>query len=135
LSPLIEICVVVATLAVVAIAVAVVRTLHRIEKTTDQVSKLTGEIHQWVGQAGEIMVPMRRVADRFQILGERAAALSEAVLREVEGPVHTTAVVARGVRSVTSYFLDRLSHRLTRGHSAKHRPTPRNRTEGFGDTR
>ena len=58
---------------------------------------------------------VRAVADRFEILGERTANLSAAVLGEIEGPVHTAVAVARGLRSVTAYFLERLSHRATPG--------------------
>ena len=129
---LVEICVVVASLAVLAIAVATVRAMYRVEKVTDQVSKLTVEIQQWVGQAGEltrearetvgsvrgVLAPIRRVVDRFEILGEQTADLSAAVLAEVEPPLRTAVAVARGMRSVTAYFLERLSHRFTHGRSA-----------------
>ena len=149
---LVEICIVVATLAVVAMAVAAVRAMRRVEKMTDQVANLTGEIHLWVGQAGEltrearetvaaareVIAPIRRVADRFGILGERLAGLSGAVLEEVEGPVHAAMAVVRGVRSVTAAFLDRWSHRPGGGRAGTNgvpeRTAARNRTETFRDT-
>lgn len=129
---LVEICVVVASLSVVAFAVTAVRTMHRVEKATDQASKLTVEIRQWIGQAGElthearetlgsvrgVLAPIGRVVDRFETLSERTADLSAAVLAEVEPPLRTAVAVARGMKSVTAYFLERLSHRFTHGRSA-----------------
>jgi len=129
---LVEICVVVASLAVVAIAVATVRTMYRVEKAMDQASRLTAEIQQWVSQVGElthearetlgsvrgVIEPIRRVVDRFETLSEQTADLSAAVLAEVEPPLRTAVAVARGVKSVTAYFLERLSHRFTHGRSA-----------------
>ena len=130
--PLVQICVVIATLAAVAIAVAAVRTMFLVEKATDQFTQLSGEIQQWIGQAHEftrearetvtsvrgVIAPIRRVAERFETLGERTADLSAAVLGEVEPPLRTAMAVARGVRSGTAYLLERLSHRFTHGRSA-----------------
>jgi len=147
LPPLVEICIVVATLAVVAIAVAAVRAMRRVEKMTDQFANLSREIHLWVGQAdeltreareavaaaGAVIAPIRRVADRFEILGERVAGLSGAVLGEIEGPIHSAVAVIRGVRSVTGYFLDRWSHRSGGGRAATNgepdHPAAQDRTE------
>jgi hypothetical protein len=130
--PLVQICIVVATLAVVAIAVATVRTMIRVEKAADRHTQLTGEIQQWIVQANEctreareavasvrgVIAPIRRVADRFETLGGRAADLSAEVLGEVESPLRTAVAVARGVRSGTAYLLERLSHRFSHGRSA-----------------
>jgi uncharacterized protein YoxC len=130
--PLVQICVVVATLSLVAIAVAIVRAMHRVEVATDQISKLTGEIQQWVGHADEVtrearkavtsvrgvIAPIRRVVERFEPLGQRTAALSATVLGEVEAPLRTALAVARGVRSGTAYLLERWSHRFMHGRSA-----------------
>ena len=129
---LVEICVVVVSLSVVAIAVTTVRTMHRVEKATDQVSKLTLTIQQWVGQASEltrearetlgsvrgVLAPIHRVVDRFETLSEQTADLSAAVLAEVEPPLRTAVAVARGMKSVTGYFLERLSHRFMHGRFA-----------------
>jgi uncharacterized protein YoxC len=129
---LVEICAVVASVAVVAVAVATIRAMHRVEEATDQVAKLTGEAHQWIGQANEFtreareavasirgaIAPIRRVVDRFETLGERTADLSAAVLAEVETPLRTAVAVARGMRSVTAHFMKRISNRFTNGRSA-----------------
>ena len=130
--PLVQICVVVATLAVVAIAVAMLRAMRRVETASDHLSKLTGEFQQWIVQANEFtrearetvasfrgaVGPIRRVVERFETLGERAADLSAAVLDEAESPLRTAVAMARGVRSGTAYLLERLSHRFTHGRSA-----------------
>jgi uncharacterized protein YoxC len=129
---LVEIAAAVASLAVVVIAVATVRTMFCIEKATNQISQLTKEIQQGVGQVNEftrevretlasargVIAPIRRVVDRFETLGQRTADLSATVLEEVEPPLRTAVTVARGMRSVTAYLLERLSHRFTRGRSA-----------------
>lgn len=129
---LVQICVVVASLAAIAIAVAAVRVMYRVEIAAHEFSKMTGEIHQWIGQVNEltrearetvtsfrgVIAPIRRVADRFEALGDRAADLSSDLLGEVEAPIHTAVAVARGVKSVTAFFLERLSHRFTHGRSA-----------------
>jgi hypothetical protein len=129
---LIVISIVVASLAVVAIAVAALRTMTLAEKSTREVTKLSAEIHQWIGQANEftrearetlasargVIAPIRRVADRFEMLGERTADLSSAILGEIEPPVRTAVAVARGMRSMTTYFLERLSNRFTHGRAA-----------------
>lgn len=130
--PLVQICIVVATLAVVSIAVAAWRAMVCVEKATSQVSRLIGEIEQWLVQAneltreareavvsaGEVIAPIRRVAERLETLGERAARLSSVVLEEVEPPLDTAVAVARGVRSGTAYFLKRLSHRFAHSRFA-----------------
>ena len=128
---LLEICAVVASLAVVAIAVAAVRAMRCIEKATEQLSELAGDIRKWMDQASEftrearetvasvreMIVPIRRVAERFGALGERTADLSAAVLEEVEPLLRTAAAVARGVKAGTA-LLEQLSHRFTHGRSA-----------------
>jgi uncharacterized protein YoxC len=130
--PLVQICVVLVTLAVVAIAVATVRAMVRAEKAVDRFAQLTREIQQWVVQANEFtrearetvaslretIAPIRRVADRFEVLGERTADLSAAVLEEVEPPLRAAVAVARGMRSVTASFLERWSNRFTHGRAA-----------------
>ena len=129
---LVEISVVVASLAVVVIAVAAVRAMRCVEKSADQVSGLIPDLRQWISQANEltrearetvasareVIVPIRRVVDRFEPLGERAAGLSAAVLEGVEVPLQTAVAVAGVMRSVTAYFLKRWSHRITHGRSA-----------------
>jgi hypothetical protein len=130
--PLVQICIVVATLGVVAIAAAALRVMYRVDKASRHVSRLSGEIREWIVQANELtrdaretvasvreaIAPLRRVAQRFETLGERTADLSATVLEEVESPLRTAIAVVRGVRSGTAYLMERLSNRFTHGRSA-----------------
>src|SRR6185369_8224860 len=130
--PLIQVCVVVATLAVVAIAVATVRAMAHVEKATDRFNQLAGDVRRWAVQANELtcetqealasfrasVAPIGRVVERFEVLGERTADLSAAVLEEVEEPLRTAVAVAGGIRSVTAHLLKRFSHRHVDGRSA-----------------
>jgi uncharacterized protein YoxC len=129
---LVQICVVVATLAAVAIAVATIRAMVRVDRAMDQFTQLTGKMQLWIVQANELtrearetvasvrgtIAPVRRVVERFETLGERAAGLSAAVLGEVESPLHTSVAVARGVKTGAVHLLKRWSHRFTHGRSA-----------------
>lgn len=129
---LLEICAVVVSLAVVAIAVAAVRATSCLDRATNEISKVTVDLQLLIGQANEltremretavsvhgVIAPIRRVVDRFETLGERTASLSAAVLEGIEPPVHTAIALARGVRSVTSFFLGRFSHRNAHGRVA-----------------
>jgi hypothetical protein len=134
MPPLVQICIVAATLAFVAIAVAAVRAMRRAEKATARFAQLTAAVRRWVGEASEltretrdtvvlaraVIAPAGRVAERFERLGARAADLSLAFLQEVEAPLRTAAAVANGLGSVTAHLLERLSHGFTTGRSATH---------------
>jgi hypothetical protein len=130
--PLVQVCISLATLAVILIAVAAVRAMFCVERATHRLTLLSAEIHQWIGQANQFMgearetmasargaiTPIRRVVERFESIGERTANLSAAVLGEIETPIHTAVAVARGVKSVTAFLLERWSNRITHGRSA-----------------
>jgi ABC-type transporter Mla subunit MlaD len=131
---LVEICLVMASLAVVSIAVATVRSMARIEKAADQFTRLTREFQQSLVQANELtrearetvasvrgaVDPIRRVAEHFEALGDRTADLSSSVLGEVEPTLRTAVAVARGVRSSARWLLEQWVHRFTNGRSAAH---------------
>ena len=132
MSPLVQICIVVVTLAIVAIAVATLRAMARAERATARFAQLTGEIRRWVVQANEltretrevvvsvrgVIAPVGRVVERFEALGLRTADLSTSLLQEVETPLRVAAAVARGVSAVTTQFMAGLSQRFTEGPSA-----------------
>jgi uncharacterized protein YoxC len=106
---LLEICFVIVTIAVVAIAIATVRALSRVGKTTEKVNELTEEVRGWVAQlkhvtsgAEELVVSVKEVA----------------ILEEVERPVLTAVAVARGVRTGTAHFFERITNRFHRGSAA-----------------
>jgi hypothetical protein len=121
---LLEICLVIATAAVVAIAVVAIRALSRFSQVTLELeqsahafrdcaaqAKSAGrEIQEFVTSLREIVPPVRRAAEAFGHVGERAADLGSAVLNEVEGPVRRTMGLFRGVQAGAGYFLNRLAH-------------------------
>jgi uncharacterized protein YoxC len=129
---LLEICFVIVTIAVVAIAIAIIRALSRLGKITEQIDGLALEVREWVGQlkhvtsgaedlvtsVREIVPPIRRVVGRFEAIGDRTAQLSGALLEEVERPLRTAVAVARGVRTGTAHFLERITNRFHRGRAA-----------------
>ncbi len=133
----VEVAVVVASVAVAAIAVAAVRAIYCVERATNEAAKLSGDIQLWVREvrdftveargamasAREVIPPVRRVVDRFESLGQRAADLSHAVLEEVEPPLRIATAIARGMRAVRGSLWERLSHRIDHRRSATQKGT------------
>lgn len=127
------ICAVIVTIAIVAIAVATIRSSNRLVRAIDEIKVLSADVQQWVVQARlvtenaqgiltsvqETVQPLRRVAERFEDVGDRAASLSEAVLTELERPVFNAMAVTRGIRSGAAFFFNRLNFRFKQGrHTA-----------------
>lgn len=121
---LLVVCVVVATAAEVAIAVVAIRALSRFNRITLELeqsahafrdcaaqAKASGrEVQEFVTSLRDVVPPIRRAAEVFGQVGERAADLGSAVLNEVEGPVRRTMDLIRGVQAGAGYFLNRLAH-------------------------
>jgi hypothetical protein len=126
---LLQICAVIVTIAIAAIAAATIHSSNRLVKSLDELKLLTQDVEQLVdqarhtiqagqqviGTAREVVLPLRRVAERFEGVGDRAASLSEAVLAELERPVFNVVAFTRGVRSGAAYFFDRLNVRFKQG--------------------
>lgn len=131
---LVQICIVVVTLAFVAIVATTIMTLIRLGQAAErlsaatqvslgQVERIVQESHELLAAMREIVPPAQRVVSRFQRLGERAADLSTVVLDEVESPLLTAVAVARGVKTGTARLLDLLANRLalhTTTHNGEH---------------
>lgn len=127
---LLEICAVVATVAFVAIAVVVFRLATRLNAVTLELeesarafrgfatqAQATGrEVQQLAALVREVVPPVRRAAEAFGHVGERAAELGSEVLNEVQGPVRKSMSLVRGVQAGASYFLNRLARN---GHREK----------------
>ena len=115
MSWIVEVCAAAACLAIVAVAVATIRALRRLEKATDEVSSLVAEIRPWIGEAGEL------TRDARATLSSIRGAIDPIgrVLGEVEAPLNTAVAVARTVKSITGFLLQRFSHKFTRGPTAK----------------
>lgn len=126
---LVQISIVIATLAFVAIVTTTIIALVRLgqaagrlstaaEASLAQVEAIVIETKDLLAAMREIMPPAQRVMRRFEQLGDRVAALSTHVLDEVEEPVLATVAMARGLRVGSSLLLDSLTRRFTRRSSS-----------------
>lgn len=140
MTPLVQVCLVLVTAAFVAVSIMTVRAMSRIEKAADEFSRtaqsvqrsmalvedVTHEVHELVESMGEATPKLRRAASMFGELGERLARLSASLVDEVEAPVRSALAVARGVRSGTAYFVNRLTQR----NALRHNNHQGNHTQG-----
>jgi uncharacterized protein YoxC len=124
---LIQICIVIVTVGLLAIALMTARMMMRFNKATEEFSEVvnviresavkfdlvTHETQVLVASLRDCVPPVRRVVDRFEVVGQRTADLSLALLTEIELPVFTAAAMARGVRSGANHLLGRLMQRFT----------------------
>lgn len=134
MTPLVQVCLVLITAAFIVVSIVTVRAMSRIEKAADEFSRtaqsvqrsmalvedVTHEMHELVGSMGEATPQLRRAASMFGDLGVRLAHLSSALMDEVERPVQNALAVARGVRSGTAFFVNRLSQRNALRHNHRH---------------
>ena len=130
MSLLLAVCLVVATMAQIAIAIVAMSALSRFRRATaeleesarvfrdcaTQMESAGREVEEFVISLRDVVPPVRRAAEAFGRVGERAADLGSAVLDEVEAPVRRTMDLFRGVQAGAGFFLDRLVHN---GHAAK----------------
>ena len=126
---LVQICIVVVTLAFVALVATTVRALILLGKSAaeltsaaqlsmTQVERIVLETQELLASVREFLPPAQRVIHRFEHLGERAASLSSAVLDEIETPLFSAVAVARGVKIGTARLFELLASRV-----ALHRTT------------
>ena len=134
MTPLVQVCLVLITAAFLVVSIVTVRALARIEKAADEftrtaqsvqrsmalVEDVTHEMHELVGTMGKATPQLHRAVSMFGDLGVRLARLSSALLDEVELPVRNALAVARGVRSGTAFFVNRLSQRTALRHNHRH---------------
>lgn len=129
---LLQICIVIVTLALVVVALLTVRTMTRfLNQATVDISELSVAVRESVAQMDVVtheaqalvtslrdcVPPLRRVVDRFEVVGHRTVELSTIVLEELEPPIFAAAAVAHGVRSGANHLLRRLMDRVTRNHN------------------
>ena len=134
---LLQVCVVIVTAALALIAIMTMRAMKRFEKAADEISQTAEMIQRSVAEIGAVtrdahavvhsirdVVPhFTGVAERFERIGQRTAALSSDLLTEVEAPVRTAVAISRAVRSGTAHLVDRLTNRF--------RSTPSQNNGGF----
>ncbi|HEU4726142.1 MAG TPA: hypothetical protein VFU59_12725 [Candidatus Eisenbacteria bacterium] len=120
---LLSICIVLATASAVVVAVVAIRALalfgrasRELEQSAQSLrdcaaqAKSTGrEVEHLIASLREVVPPVRRAAQAFGQVGERAAELSAAVLNEVETPIRRTMDLIRGAQAGAGYFLNRLA--------------------------
>ena len=125
MSPLVQLCIVVATLAMVAIAVAAIRTMMRFEVATreftrtaetvrvsvDHADAVTRQVGDLLASMHSTMAPLRHMAESIDEVAERAMRASHAVLDEVESPLRNTLAVLAGLRTGTRSLIGALSRR------------------------
>jgi uncharacterized protein YoxC len=131
MTALIQACIVIATIGLLAIALMTIHLMNRFNRASDELSQLAQamresaqkfdlvahEARTLMASLRDFVPPVLRVVNRFEAVGQRTADLSSALLEELELPVFTAAAVARGVRSGTSHFLQRVMLRFTRNNS------------------
>jgi uncharacterized protein YoxC len=126
---LVQICVVIVTLAFVSLVATTIVAMMRLGEAAAQLTsaaqasmaqgeRIVQEIRELLASMREIMPPAQRVVNRLERLGERAAALSTAVLDEIEEPVFTAVAVARRVRTGTGYLFDLLTRPFAQRRSS-----------------
>jgi methyl-accepting chemotaxis protein len=113
---LVQICIVISTLAMVAVAIALVRTFtqlrataEQVERTMAQVTTTIPEIERTVVEARELLDTLGSAASRvdgmareFASTGERLARASSMVVGEVVEPAIKVAALVKGVRAGAS---------------------------------
>ena len=126
----VQICVVIVTLAIVAIVTTTILAMIRHGKAAErfaataqvslaQVDQLVREAHELMLAVRELVPPAQRVVQRFERIGDRAADLSTVVLDEIETPVLAAAAVARGVKAGSVRLIELLSRRFITHVSTK----------------
>ena len=128
---LIQICIVMATIALLAIAWMAVRTMARFHRTSEEIARATRAVREsaarfdlvsheaaaLLGSLRDCVPPVLRVVRRFEDVSQRAADLTSTLLDVVERPLFTVAAVVGGVRTGASHFLSRLMLRFTQHHT------------------
>lgn len=120
MSPIIQTCVVIVTIAVVAVSYYAVRLMMRLDKAADaiqdSVNRSREEISSLVSYVHKVAAPLQRTTERLEMVGNRLADISDNVLDEVESPVRAVSAITRGLRAGTSEFVGRLTQRFAHRH-------------------
>ncbi|HYM79984.1 MAG TPA: hypothetical protein VEY91_01080 [Candidatus Limnocylindria bacterium] len=121
---IIQICVVIVTMAVVVMAIMTLRLLVRIDGLTKSVAegvkafedaiestRASSQIHELIGTTRQIAHSLRTVAGNVEGVTQRASAISHELLDEVERPVHQAASLVRGLKAGTNFLMQRWTRR------------------------
>jgi hypothetical protein len=128
---LIQVCVVLSTLALLSLVGMTVRMMSRFLTATNQVSNLGQSVRQSLARLDRAtdelaalsatmsngLEPVLRVVDHMEAVGHRALDLSSAILEELAPPVLTAVAVTRGMRSAAGHLMKLLMNRVSRSRS------------------
>lgn len=120
----VQVSIVVLSVALIALCIVTIRALSRFEKAMDRVSAtadhlgeaiteargVAHEAHEVLEVVSDAASRIQRVTTRFEGLSERALSVSRTVIEEVAAPVGMAAAVVRGVRSGLGLIASRLTH-------------------------
>jgi hypothetical protein len=119
MTPLVEFCIVVVTVALVANTIAAIRAMKRAEdaltratRAIDHIEAVTQQVQEVVASAQTAMQPVLRATTRFEEVAERATRTSHAVLNEIDPPLRTTLAVLAGVKQGARFLIGRLQRRM-----------------------
>lgn len=121
MSTLVQVCLVLIAVVQVVLVVSIVIALKRLGRTADHLdaavdplknllidSKATaGEVRELVTTLKEVSASVLGITERFGALSDRAAAVSSAVLDQVEPPVRKVTALAEGVRTGVAVLLEK----------------------------
>ena len=122
---LVQICIVVATVALIGVSIALIRALGKLRGTADQLERTMArleqtvpEVERTVQEARDVFATMGRTAKRVDSLagefaetGSRIARASSMIVDDVVVPVTRAAAVVRGVRAGASTLVSSILKR------------------------
>jgi hypothetical protein len=128
MSPVLEVCAIIVTVAIAVIAIMTIRAMHRFESAAIEFKRtarmvrasvaeaetVTRQVQELAGSIETVVSPLKRAAHRVEELSDRAVGLSNVVLNEVEGPIRNTLALITGVRTGTRSLMGALTRRAGR---------------------
>lgn len=126
MSPLLQVCAVIVTIAIAAIAIGVLRTMKSFIEATEEFRKtadvarasiaeidvVTRQIRELAQSMEGVVAPLQRASGRVEQITQRAANISSAVLNEIAGPLTQTVALMTGVRTGTKTLFSRFAGRF-----------------------
>lgn len=125
---LVQICLLVVTLAFVAVAIATMRAMSSFEGAADEITETSesarrsiAQVHQTarefrtLGGRFESLLPrLRSLGHRFEDASVRTMSLSKRVIEEVDAPARTAVAMASGLLTGAARFFRAVSRRPSR---------------------
>jgi len=123
MDTLVQVCVVIMTLALVATAFAAWRAVKKFEKLAQKVSLGVDEARRTTSEAQHVIATLQDVAQglkrgsaHFEAISGRAANISSMVLDEIEPPTRSAVALARGIKAGAAVLLGRRARQLFTHH-------------------